>query len=378
MTKLSDAFDINGMHLRNRLVLPALTTNFATTEGAVTGDILDFYRLRSKDVGLVIVEAAAVKQSGRITPRSMGVWSDDQVPGLSALVRAIKAEGAAAVLQIAHAGAQSVPGIHGQWGATPSGIAFNPDVDAVPMKTADIRQTVSAFAEAAARAAAAGFDGIEIHGAHWYLVSQFLSPVTNKRDDAYGGNARNRARMAVEIVTEIRKTLGKTYPVLFRLNAVEKINGGQSVEDALTAAKLLARAGVDAIDVSLIAQCKWSGIDGHSYLTGTSVLPMDAPAGANAPLVAAFKAAMDTPAIGVGKLGDNASASHMVGTGQADLAAIGRQLMADPDAGGKIINGQPDDIIRCKECLACMERIGRGKPVICAVNDDLTGRAGKP
>lgn len=371
MSKLSDDFELNGMKLRNRFVLPALTTNFATAEGVVTDDIIEFYRLRAKDMGLVIVEAAAVRRDGRISPRSLGIWSDTHVEGLAALVRAVKAEGAAAVLQIAHAGAQCVAGIDGQWGASPSDIAFNPNVRSAPMKLVEIRQMAYDFNAATVRAQFAGFDGIEIHGAHWYLVSQFLSPVTNKRDDAYGGNAVKRARMALEIVTEIRKALGDTYPILFRLNAVEKIEGGQTLDDALIIAKLLTRAGVDAIDVSLIAQSSWCEIDGQYYLDGTSALPKDSPAGANAPLAAAFKTATDIPVIGVGKLGTGSSAARMIETEQADLAAIGRQMIADPDTVNKIITGEQVNIVRCKECLACMKRIGRGKPVICAVNPRL-------
>ena len=121
---------------------------------------------------------------------------------------------------------------------------------------------VANFAEAAGRAAEAGFNGVEIHGAHLYLISQFLSPLTNRRDDRYGGDARARATFALEVVSAVRKRLGNDYPILFRFNAVEKVEGGQTLDDALAISRFLADSGVDAIDVSLVANSSWKEVDG--------------------------------------------------------------------------------------------------------------------
>ena len=192
MTTLRDEVMINGMRLRNRIVLPPLTTNYGSPEGIVTDDIIQFYIERSKDVGLVIVEAIAVRADGRIVPGGLGLWEDGQVAGMARLADSIKELGAAAVVQINHAGARCVPRGGELQGASPSGFAFRPDVAPLTMNPSQIEQVVTDFADAAGRAAEAGFDGVEIHGAHFYLISQFLSPLTNQRDDRYGGVPRSR------------------------------------------------------------------------------------------------------------------------------------------------------------------------------------------
>ena len=176
MATLSDEVIINGMRLRNRIALPPLTTNYGTPEGVVTDEIIQFYKERSKDVGLVIVEASAVRADGRILPGSLGLWEDEQLAGMAHLVDTIKNLGAAAVLQINHAGARGFPSGEEMQGASPSGFVFRPDIVPITLSLAQIEKIVTDFATAAGRAAEAGFDGVEIHGAHFYLISQFLSP----------------------------------------------------------------------------------------------------------------------------------------------------------------------------------------------------------
>jgi 2,4-dienoyl-CoA reductase-like NADH-dependent reductase (Old Yellow Enzyme family) len=268
MPKLQDELKINGMRLRNRIAMPPLTTNYGSADGIVTEDVLQFYRERSEDVGLIIVEASAVRSDGRILRGSLGLWEDGQVAGMASLAASIKKLGAAAVVQISHAGARCFPAGGELQGASPSGFAFRPDVAPLTMDAAQIEQMVADFATAAGRAAEAGFDGVEIHGAHFYLISQFLSPLTNQRIDRYGGDARARATFALEVVKSVRERLGKSYPILFRLNAVEKVAGGQTLEDALVVSKLLANGGVDALHVSLIANSSWKEVDGQRFLVG--------------------------------------------------------------------------------------------------------------
>ncbi|MHB9092197.1 MAG: oxidoreductase, partial [Chloroflexota bacterium] len=174
MSKLDDPISITGLRLRNRLALPPITTNYAAADGTATEATVAFHRLRSRHVGLAVVEAAAVRADGRITPYSLGIWSDDHLPGLSRLAEAIKVEGAAAFIQINHAGARGQPVEGGLRGASPSGFAFRPDVEPTALAQAQIDEIVADFVAAAARAARAGFDGVEIHGAHFYLISEFL------------------------------------------------------------------------------------------------------------------------------------------------------------------------------------------------------------
>jgi 2,4-dienoyl-CoA reductase-like NADH-dependent reductase (Old Yellow Enzyme family) len=365
MAKLQDEVTINGMRLRNRIALPPLTTNYGMPQGLVTDEIIQFYRARSKDVGLVIVEASAVRTDGRIVPGSLGLWEDGQVSGMAGLVDSIKELGAAAVVQINHAGARCIPGEGDMQGASPSGYAFRPDVVPITMSVQQIDQMIADFTDAAVRAAEAGFDGVEIHGAHFYLISQFLSPLTNRRNDRYGGDATARATFALEIVRSTRGRLGSRFPILFRLNAVERVEGGQTLEDALAVSRILAAEGVDALDVSLVAQSSWREVEDERFLVASSALPKDQPAGANLSLAVAVKEAASLPVIAVGKLGEGHVAAESVRDLPIDILAIGRQMIADPDTVGKILSGKSRDIIPCEECMTCFATIGRGAAMAC-------------
>ena len=373
MATLQDEVIINGMRLRNRLALPPVTTNYGSPEGMVTDDIMTFYTDRSNDVGLVIVEATTVRADGRIVPGSLGLWEDGQVPGMARLAAAIKKSGAAAVVQISHAGARCYPAGGEMQGASPSGFVFRPDVEPFSLSLEQIDRMVADFADAAGRAAEAGFDGVEIHGAHFYLMSQFLSPLTNQRNDRYGGDARARATFALEVFRSVRERLGKSYPVLFRFNAVEKVEGGQTLEDAVVVCKLMADEGVDVLDVSVIANSSWKEIDGRRILAASSALSKNQLAGENVPLATAIREASGLPVIAVGKLGEEGLAGESVRDLHIDIVAIGRQMIADPNAAGKILAGKHEEIVRCDECMTCFATIMKGKPMGCKVNPNLPG-----
>ena len=373
MATLTDEVTIKNMRLRNRFVLPPLTTNYGSPEGFVTDDIIKFYTNCSKDVGLTIVEAISVRADGRIVPRGLGLWEDGQVAGMARLADSIKELGAAAAVQINHAGARCVPSGGDLQGASPSGFAFKPDVAPLIMSSSQIEQMVADFANAAARAAEAGFESVEIHGAHFYLISQFLSPFTNKRDDRYGGDARGRATFAIEVVRAIRIKLGENFPIIFRLNAVEKLDGGQTMEEALVVSQLLVDEGVDVIHVSLLNQSSYKETDGKRYLISNSALTKDQPFGANVPLTRAVKDAIGAPVIAVGKLANGELAEEAVRDTNIDLIAIGRQMIADPDTVGKILSGKESEIIPCEECMTCFATIGQGKLMGCKVNRSLPG-----
>ncbi len=373
MARLDESLTIKGLQLRNRLVLPPITTNYGTDQGEVTDGVVGFYRQRSRNVALAVAEAATVRADGRITPLSLGVWHDGQIAGLKRLAEAIKGEGAVAVLQIGHAGASAVPVEGGILRASPSGVATRP----VPMPTVlsggQIQEIVSDFAAGAARAAEAGFDAIEVHGAHFYLISQFLSPLMNRRTDRYGGDAAGRATLAVEVVRAIRDRLGPNYPIFIRMNAVEMVEGGQVVEDARIAAKLLEQAGVDMIHSSLVAQGLWKEDNGLRMIQTTSALLKDQPFGAAVQYAARIRESVKIPVIAVGKLGETAEANRVAQEGGVDLVAIGRQMIADPTTAEKVLSGRGDEIVRCKECRSCFASIGKGLPMICSVNKNPAG-----
>lgn len=369
MTTLHDELTVNGMRMRNRIVLPPLTTNNGSPEGLVTDGVNQFYEERAKDVGLVIVEAATVRSDGRIVPGSLGLWEEGQVAGMARLADTIKKTGAAAVVQINHAGARCFPSGGEMAGASPSGFPLRPDMIPFSMSLKQIDTLVADFVAAAVRAAEAGFDGVEIHGAHLYLISQFLSPLTNQRDDRYGGDALGRATLALEVVKAVRDRLGKNYPIIFRFNVVEHVEGGQTLSDGLEVSRALAEAGVDVLDVSLVTQGSWLEQDGKKILIPASAFSKEQPPGANIPFVAAVKETTGLPVIGVGKLG-NAMAAKSVEGSFMDLVAIGRQMIADPDSAGKVLAGKEREIIQCKECMACFASLKKGS-VICKVNRNL-------
>ena len=377
MTTINSELTIKKMSIRNRLVLAPITTNYGSQDGLVTNDILCFYKERSRDVGIVIVEATSVQSSGRIVPGSLGLWNDSQIPGMTKLVKTIQQEGALAVVQLNHAGPRCPPDKNQKHGFSPSDVAFRPDVEPLEMDTQDIELLINDFSKAAIRAVKAGFDGIEIHGAHLYLLSQFLSPLTNKRKDRYGGAAKDRAILALEIVRKVRKELGREYPIFFRINAVEKIDGGQTLEDALVIGSLLADEGVDVFDVSLIAHGGFKVLEDNpkvtskTLLAGSSALPKDQPSGANVAFTTAFKERIGLPVIAVGKFGIGKAAFKAVENEKIDMVAIGRQMICDPKTAQKMLAGNDKDIIACDECLKCFATIGKGAPMACKVNKNL-------
>lgn len=371
METLNEQVAIKGLRIRNRLVLPPITTNYATEDGRVTDEILQFYTKRSQNVGLTIVEATAVNEVGKIVPNSLGLWSDEQIAGMKDLVEIIHRQGSVAVIQLNHAGPRCSPDEKLLQGFSPSGVAFRSDVDPVVMNREDISRLVDDFTNAAIRASQAGFDGVEVHGAHLYLLSEFMSPATNKRRDAYGGDIDGRARLSVEIVKSIRKALGDAYPVFFRINVEERIKGGLVFKESVAAARMLKEAGVDVFDISLITYGGFKEADGKTVLVGSSALSKDKPSGANVSLTAEFKEQIHCPVIAVGKFGAGPEAEDAVKNRNIDLVALGRQMICDPGSAGKMLDGNHEEIIPCDECLACFASIGKGKPMSCKVNKNL-------
>lgn len=376
MVRLDEAATVKGMQLRNRLVLAPITTGHATPDGEVTDQHIGFYKQRSRDVGMVVAEASVIRPDGRLLPRSLGLWDDAKIAGMKRLAQAIKGEGAVAVVQIAHAGARSVPQDQGVLRASPSNVVIAPGPAPTELTQEQIGEIVEDFVSAAARAAEAGFDGVEIHGAHHYFISEFLSPIINQREDRYGGDAARRTALALEVVRGMRKRLGQSYLIQIRLDAVEIIEGGKSIEEGAAQARLLESAGVDVIHSSLIAQAFWKeSSDGQRFLQSTSALSKDQPMGNAVPYAARIKAAVGVPVIAVGKLGNADVAARAVEDGSVDLVAVGRQMIADPDTVRKILSSRGNEIVQCQECNACFASIRRDSGLQCSVNKNTSGPA---
>lgn len=368
MKTLSDSLTINNLILRNRLVLPPLTNNAADGEGLVTERVLHFYRERASAIGLVIVEAAAVRADGRLVPDSIGLWADDQVPGMACLVETIKAAGASAAVQINHAGARGVPQPGNLAGASPSGFQFRSDVTALVLSEAQIQDLINDYAAAAGRAIAAGFDGVEIHGAHFYLLSQFTSPYSNHRKDLYGVDLTGRARFSLAVVEAVRKKIGHGRSIIYRLNAVEQVMGEEISEDTRVFSKLLAASGVDLLDVSFTGPAvRQEFEDGQWQLLMSSALTRNDQPGANINHAAALKESSGLPVIAVGKLCNETAINSALENENTDLIAVGRQMIADPTAAEKMLSGRFAEITACKECFNCFSTIRRGEQMKCAL-----------
>jgi 2,4-dienoyl-CoA reductase-like NADH-dependent reductase (Old Yellow Enzyme family) len=367
MPRLSDPFQVKGLQLRNRLVMAPMVTGLAQ-DFAPSQAQIEWYRQHARGgVGMVVVESVAIAPDAMILSRLLGIWEDGQVAGLRRLARAIQAEGVPAVLQIVHGGARAVREDLAQERVSASDVALLPGPRPRPMTEAEILGVIDAFAQAARRAREAGFDGVEVHAAHYYLLSQFLSPYTNKRADRWGGDRAGRSRLAAEVVKAVRRAVGQDFPIFCRLHSMESLEGGMSTEDAVYFAQALEAAGVDLLDLSGIGSSSLGDWQGQPFLNSSSLLPKGSPGAVFAPSAGRIRAAVGIPVITVGKLSEPGLAQEVLDRGQADLVALARPLIADPLVAEKLLAGRDGEINRCGECLACFAAIRKG-PIRCSVN----------
>ncbi|MDP7469950.1 MAG: NADH:flavin oxidoreductase, partial [Dehalococcoidia bacterium] len=302
---------IGGMTVPNRIVMPPMVTEYAAPGGYITPTIIDYYAERAKGgTGLVIVEAACVEPLGRAFSRQIAIYDDEFLPGLRELAGAIRAGGARAAIQIHHAGMSTGPKVTGSAPLGPSSISMRGYGPAQEMSAEDIRNAVQAFASAALRVKQAGFEGVEIHAAHMYLLAQFLSPAWNLRQDNYGGTVENRARMLVETIWAIREVVGGDYPLWCRINGEEYGQEGQGVtlEEAKLVSRLAEDAGSDAISVSCFGWGHYGQVN------------MPASPGALLPLSQAIKEVVSVPVMAVGRL-DPRVGEMALKDGRADYIA---------------------------------------------------------
>lgn len=251
MSKLFESSSINGMQLANRFVRSATWEGMAGNSGEVTPQLIEtITTLARGGVGLIVSSHAYVRPEGQATPHQLGVYGDELIPGLGKLSRAVHEQGGSIVLQLAHAGCLAAGKLTGRSAAVVSDIEGLAAIERKELTVEDIRELVEAYAAAAFRASLAGFDGVQLHSAHGYLLSQFLSPLFNKRRDEYGGSVRNRARIHLEICSAIRKAAGPDFPVMIKMNCRDFKEGGLSLDDSVLIAALLAEGGFDAIELS--------------------------------------------------------------------------------------------------------------------------------
>nr|MBF0223015.1 NADH:flavin oxidoreductase [Desulfobulbaceae bacterium] len=252
MSKLFEQTTINGMTLNNRLVRSATWEGMCEKNGRPTKKLADFYKtLAEGDVGLIISGYAFVRPEGKQLPGKMGIHVDDFADDMHKMTKSVHDAGGKICIQLVHAGGQTDSATAGQTPLAPSSVEaaqFSEKPESLTKE--QIREIVGAFAQSAVRAKIYGFDAVQLHGAHGYLINQFLSPLTNKRDDEYGGSLENRCRFMMEVYGAVRDAVGPAYPVMIKLNCADFLDGGFQLEDAVYAAKALDKLGIDAIEVS--------------------------------------------------------------------------------------------------------------------------------
>jgi 2,4-dienoyl-CoA reductase (NADPH2) len=378
---------IADLELKNRILLAAMGSNFAEPDGTCGERIQAYYEERARGgAGLLIMETATVAwPAGSTMPNMVGFSEERFLPGLQELATRVHRHGAKIAAQLNHGGkvAQEdvaagrpilVPSIPSRGSSdmfallTPEEIAnfvkaAGPDGKGPryhEMTQADIDEVVGQFAAAAGIARQAGFDGIEIHAGHGYVLSSFLSPAVNKRSDAYGGSRENRARMLCEVIAAVRSEVGPGFPILVRLDAKEfRVDGGIEPEDAVVTAQLAERAGADALDVSAYGNVA-IGI-------AFTEAPLVHQPGGFLEFARAVKQAVSIPVIAVGRIEVDA-AERGLQAGDFDFVAMGRKLLADPELPNKLAAGKPETIRPCIYCYVCVSKIFINDAMCCAVN----------
>jgi 2,4-dienoyl-CoA reductase-like NADH-dependent reductase (Old Yellow Enzyme family) len=320
MPELFSPLTLRGTTLKNRIVMSPMCMYSAGEDGVATDFHLAHLAARATGgVGLILTEATAVEPRGRISVNDLGLWADNQVEPLSRIVRLCKAQGAAAGTQIAHAGRKAWSPTKGKGplpAVAPSSIPFDTDWETPQeLAAADLDQIVAAYRAAAERAVAAGFDLIELHAAHGYFLHQFLSPLSNRRTDAYGGSLDNRARLLLRVVETVRAAVPDAMPLFVRLSCSDWTAGGITPDDQVQVARWLQARGVDVVD------CSSGG--------STPALPPVGP-GYQVPFAEKIRREAGIAVMAVGLITTPEMAEEIVRNGRADLVAMGRELLRSP------------------------------------------------
>jgi len=383
---------IGSLEIRNRIIMTPMGTNLAEQDGRIGDRIARYYETRAAGgVGLIIVGVGAIAYpAGSCTVYQVAISDDTFLPGLKKLTDAVHDHGAKIAIQLQHAGKvatqdvamgrpmwvpstpplkmgdllddltpEEVQGVMGYMTQPGAQMSFH------EMTADDIRQVIGMFADAADRARRAGFDGVEIHAAHGYLLSSFLSPAYNQRQDEYGGTLENRARLLCEVIRSVRERVGTEFPVWCRLDAKEfRTENGITLEDTQRTAGMAEAAGADAIHVSAYG-------DPTKGVAFTDA-PLVHQPGGYLGFAEAIKKRVTVPVIAVGRI-EPEIAEEVIAAGKADFIAMGRKLLADPELPRKLQEGRPGDVRPCVYCYTCVGKIYLNQRVCCAVNP-ATGR----
>ncbi len=356
---------IGSLELRNRIVMPPMGTNMAAFDGEASDEIIDFYEERAKGgCGLIITEICRVDEgAGAGMLHQLSATSPKYIRGLERLADAVHKYDTKIFLQLHHPGREiSSYQLGGIQPAAPSAIPCKA-IGETPreLTTEECGKLVRRFVRAASYAKLAGMDGVELHGAHGYLIDEFLSPYSNKRTDKYGGSFEGRLTFLAEIVTGIRKKCGPKFPMSVRLSCDEYVDGGLRLEDSVKIAKALEKLGVSSINVS-------AGV----YESGYAIIePQGFPEGWKKHLAAEIKRNVSIPVIAVNNIKYPSTAEKYLEEGISDFVAIGRGQLSDPQWGNKAKEGKEDEIRKCLGCMYCFRTLGLQRPIECTVNPYL-------
>lgn len=372
MNHLLAPIRIRSLDLINRVVMPSMGAGLANDDGTVSEANLAYMKRRAQSgAGLYITEVAEVHPYGAVSPQCLGVWDDKFIPGLARFADTVHAGGGKIAMQLHHCGRESLFQTRQKTALAPSAIGshiFGVLGTPKEMTPGDIAETIAAFGAAARRAKIAGYDAVELHGAHGYLLMQFLSAFSNQRTDAYGGDFHSRARFMIECLREVRRQVGEDFPVWIRISGEEEIKGGYTIEDMVTIVPDLIAAGADMLHVSF-------GTHGNAKIfTGSPnpSAPIEYAQGYQARLARRIKEVSTVPVIAVGRFMDPYFMDEVIARGDADLIAAGRQHLADPDFLTNALLGHPEDTCECLACnQGCIEREAlEHKPLRCAINPE--------
>ena len=368
--KLFEPIKIGELELKNRIIMAAMVTNFATRDGFVTDRLIDYHvNIAKGGCALNVTESSYVSLEGKRIIDGLGAYDDKLILGYRRLTDAVHAVGGKISLQIFHGGRECSSEITGLQPIGPTGLvsryrAITKKIEAPrEMTLEEIEAMVSKFGDAGKRAQVAGFDAVEIHGAHGYLITQFLSRYSNKRTDTYGGDVIGRSNFLCEIIRDVKKKAGVDFPVLVKLNIHDYVEGGITPDEAKVTAKLAAEEGADAIIASV-------GL--HESRPYMMIPPMSIPEFINIHLSALIKENVDIPVAAIGRIIEPVGAAKVIEEGKADLVALGRGLLSDPEWPQKAQEGRFDDIRECIGCnQGCIDTLHKMKPFTCLQNPEI-------
>ena len=363
MKHLFAPFRVKNIAFKNRIVMSPLASFLFAEGGAVTDALVEHYRCRAGGgPAMVIMEAVAVSADGRNSEKNGRIDHDRYIDGISKVAGVIKSEGSVPGIQIYHCGRQTPPRVIQKKPLAPSPLpcpAIMAEVS--PMTVDEIHEKVHDFGQAAVRALQAGFELVEIHGAHGYLINQFLSAFSNIREDEYGGDVIARTRFPRQVVEMVRQCVGPDFPLSFKISAQEFVPNGLTVAESIEILKILKRAGIDMVQVS----------GGNDATPEWICQPMFVKNACFADSAARIKQSLSIPVMTVGRINDPHLADTLIAQDKADLVCMGRGLLADPEFPKKAFAGRFEEIRRCIACNTCMESIFKNGSIQCLVNPTL-------